>query len=303
MTTCTHRGIEYRRRNTQATLFHGLVSRQRRRAYGYSLARPLPYNAAMRPLRSLVCSLLCLSIAAPLAAEWKRIVQSGKGDSTDTSAAHSLAYFTQNPFLRDDAGSLCNADCTAEGKANSAVRYRANVDVRHIGIISGLPVLEVDYTFTNKNDDFTLRWISILVETGPQAYNEIYHLQADGGIALPIEQARIVHIPDGDLLIMSTSDGGNGGGCYEGIWSIAASGNTQIDFSPLLKAIAGHVPPNTTFILSCRAPYLDKQPIKFAVQKIDAECRVCDGVGEVTAHFRLDGNRLEATDVTYQPNP
>ncbi len=255
----------------------------------------------MRLLRSLACSLLCMSIAAPLAAEWKRTVQSGKGDSTDTPTAHPLAYFTQNPFLRDDASSLCT-DCTAEGKASSAPNYKANVDVRHIGIISGLPVLEVDYAFTNKNDDFTLRWISILVETAPRAYNEIYHLEADGGIALPIQLSRIVHVSGGDVLMISNSDGGNGGGCYEGYWRITASGNTPIDFSPLLKAISDQVPANTTFRVSCWALDLDKQLIKSGVQKADAECHACDWIGEVTAHFRLEGDRAEPIDVAFKPN-
>ncbi|HMH16367.1 MAG TPA: hypothetical protein VK578_24930 [Edaphobacter sp.] len=255
----------------------------------------------MRLLRSLTCSLLCLSIAAPLAAEWKRTVQSGKGESIDTSTAHSFDYFTQNPFLRDDGASLCTL-CTAEDKAGSALNHKANVDVRHIGIISGLPILEVDYAFTNKNDDFTLRWISILVETAPQAYNEIYHLQADGGIALPIEPSRIVHVPGGDILMINNSDGGNGGGCYEGYWRITASGNTQVDFSPLQKAITDHLPANTIFISSCWALHLDKQLIKSGVQKIDAKCHACDWMGEVTAHFHLEGNRAEATDVTFKPN-
>jgi hypothetical protein len=96
----------------------------------------------------------------------------------------------------------------------------------------------VDYAFTNKNEDVTLRWMSILAKTGPQAYNEIYLLQADGGIALPIKPARIVHVPGGDVLMINNSDGGNGGGCYEDYWRITASGNTQVDFSPLGKAIA-----------------------------------------------------------------
>jgi len=257
----------------------------------------------MRWLRSLAWSLLCLSIATPLAAEWQRIVQSGKGNSTDTSTAHPFSYFTQNPFLRDDGASLC-ADCTAEGKADSALHYRANVKVRHIGVINNLPIIEVDYAFTDKEDtSLIVRWISILVRTGPQAYNEIYHLQADGGIALPIEPSRIVHVSGGDVLMTNNSDGGNGGGCYEGYWRITASGNTPIDFSPLRKVIEAHIPPGTTYTPSCWALNLDNQLLKSGVQKTNAECHACDWVGEVTAHFRLEGARAEATDVAFKPEP
>ena len=241
----------------------------------------------MHLLRSLACTLLCLSIAAPLDAEWQRTVQSLEGNYKDTSAAHPLAYFTQNPSLRD----------------GSALSYRADVKVQHVGVINGLPVLEVNYTFTAKNDDSIVTWISILVETGPKAYNEIYHLQADVGIALPIEPARIVQVPGGDVLMINNSALGNGGGCYEGYWRVNASGNTQIDFSPLRKAVQAHLPADTTYTPSCGALDLDNQLLKSGVQKIKSECHACDWVGEITAHFRLEGDRAEATDVTFKPNP
>jgi hypothetical protein len=258
----------------------------------------------MHLLRSLACTLLCLSIAAPLDAEWQRTVQSLEGDYKDTSTAHPLAYFTQNPFLRDDTGSLCTGGCrTVEDKADSALSYRAKVKLQHVGVISGLPVLEVDYTFTAKNDDVIVTWISILVETGPKTYNEIYHLQADGGIALPIAPSRIVHVPGGDVLMINNSDGGNGGGCYEGYWRVTASGNTEIDFSPLRKAVQAHLPAGTTYTPSCGALDLDNQLLRSGVQKIKAECHACDWVGEITAHFRLEGNRAEPIDVAFKPNP
>jgi hypothetical protein len=257
----------------------------------------------MSLLRSLACTLLCLSIAAPLHAEWQRIVQ-GKDYSEDASAAHPLSYFTRNPFLRDDSSSLCTDCRTAEGKADSALSYKANVKVRQVGVISDLPVLEVDYAFTDRQDDsFTERWISILVRTGPQAYNEIYHLQVEGGIALPIKAARVVHVSGGDVLMIKNSDGGNGGGCYEGYWRVTASGNTQIDFSPLRKAVEAHLPADTTYTPSCGALDLDNQMLKSGVQRIKAECHACDWVGEITAHFRLEGDRAEATDVAFKPNP
>jgi hypothetical protein len=238
-------------------------------------------------LRSLACTFLCLSIAAPLHAEWQRTVQSLEGDYKDTSAAHPLAYFTQNSFLRDD----------------SALSYRTNVKVQHVGAISGLPVLEVDYTFTDKDDDSNVTAISVLVGTGPHAYNEIYHLQADVGIALPIKPARIVHVPGGDVPMINNSALGNGGGCYEGYWRVTASGNTQIDFSPLRKAVEARLPADTTYTPSCGALDLDNQMIKSGVQKIKAECHACDWVGEITAHFRLEGDRAEPIDVAFQPNP
>jgi len=226
----------------------------------------------------------------------------GKDNSHDISSAHPLAYFTRNPFLRDDSSSLCTDCRSAEGKANSASNYKANVKVRQVGVLSGLPVLEVDYAFTDRQDDsFIERWISILVETGPHAYNEIYHLQVEGGIALPIKPARIVQVPGGDILMINNSDGGNGGGCYEGYWRITGSGNTQIDFSPLRKAVEAHIPAGTTYTSSCLALDLDNHMLRSGVQKANPECHACDWVGEVTAHFRLEGDGAEATDVVYQP--
>lgn len=103
--------------------------------------------------------------------------------------------------------------------------------------------------------------------------------------------------------MINNFDGGNGGGCFEGYWRITALGNTPIDFSPLQNAVASHLPTGTTYASSCWALDLDNHVLKSGVQKVNAECRACDWVGEVTAHFRIEGGRAEATDVTYQPNP
>jgi hypothetical protein len=101
--------------------------------------------------------------------------------------------------------------------------------------------------------------------------------------------------------MFNNSDGGNGGGCYEGYWRITGSGNAQIDFSPLRKAVEAHLPTGTTYTASCWALDLDNHMLKSGVQKINPECHACDWVGEITAHFRLEGARAEATDVAFQP--
>jgi hypothetical protein len=246
---------------------------------------------------------MCLSIAAPLNGEWHRVVLAGTRNFDDIPAAHTLAYFTQHPFLRDDGNSLC-IDCgSAVGKASSMSRYKVNIKVRHIGTLSGLTIIEVDYTFTDNEDDAPVsHWISLLVRAAPETYREIYHLQADA-IALPLEPARIVHVNGGDVLMTNNSDGGNGGGCYEGYWSITSAGNTKIDFSPLHNAISEHIPGNATFTSSCWALHLDRSELTSWVQKRDAACHACGGLGEVTAHFKLNGTRAEATQILFRSDP
>lgn len=77
----------------------------------------------MRTIRTLMLALLSAGAALPALAQWQRMVFSGKGESTDIPVAHSLSYFTANPFLRDDGNDLCAA-CTPADKAASARRFK-----------------------------------------------------------------------------------------------------------------------------------------------------------------------------------
>jgi len=245
-------------------------------------------------------------LSSPSRGQWQRILYSGKGESRDTQSAHPLAYFTANPFLRDDGGDLYD-DCDNCGiskiKAGSAQSYTASTQERDVGTLSGFRIVEIVYQFIDhrKPELGKMRWKSILVQTGPNKYAEIYHLQAY--LRRPLTRAKLVHVGDETVLMTQDSDGGNGGGCWDAYWWFDLKGPHPVDFSPLIQEITKHVPPASTFWSTCWALHLEDQKVKSYVQKADARCRTCDLLGEVTAHFRLHGAIAEATDVNFAEAP
>jgi hypothetical protein len=125
--------------------------------------------------------LVAVALCIPATAQWSRVVFSGKGESEDTPARHSLSYFTANPSLRDDGEDLCG-DCTPKGRAKSALEYSIRPVVRPVGSLAGYRILDVLYSGGKRNDPshVEILWKSILVEVGPDRYKEIFHLQASG---------------------------------------------------------------------------------------------------------------------------
>jgi hypothetical protein len=145
-------------------------------------------------------------------------------------------------------------------------------------------------------------WKSILIQTGPDEYHEIFHLEAPENGAQPVPTA---FIRVGGQVLVSTkdSDGGNAGGCIEAYWLVDASGARELDFSALEPAMRARVPSNTVFSAACYALSLADQFVHAGVQRADAECHACGWIGFVNAHFRLEGARAIPTDVEYIPDP
>lgn len=262
----------------------------------------------MNPRRFVPLLLLVAASSAP--AQWHRLLLSGKGNSRSPAAAHPLSYFTHNPFLRDGGDSLCTDCRTPTGKAASATRFVARVTRRPIGRIHGIPVLQLDYSFaprgnqtiaqaSSQESPFSLTWVSILVRSSPGQYREVFQLQDPPASLKP---ARIVHLPGGgDILAFNNSDGGNGGGCFEGYWQVTPTGAPEIDFAPLTRAITARLPPRTRFTSSCWALDLDHARIHSAVQKADATCHACGYTGTVDATFRLEGHVARPVKIVYSP--
>ena len=258
----------------------------------------------MMRLRLFVLVSLVLLLPSPSPGQWQRILYSGKGGSRDTQSAHPLAYFTANPFLRDDGADFCDDCRTAKSKAESAKNYTPSTEIHDVGTLSGFRVVDILYQFVDhrRPELGKMGWKSILVQNGPDKYVEIYHLQASYTTAV-LSPAKLVHVDDALVLMTQDSDGGNGGGCWEGYWWFDAKGPHAVDFSPLVQEITKHVPPASIFWSTCWALHLEEQEVKSYVQKADAKCRTCDLLGEVTAHFRLHGAIAEATAVSFAEAP
>jgi hypothetical protein len=124
---------------------------------------------------SVALLLFATAIASPLWGQWQRVAYSGKGETKDTAIEHPLAYFTANPFLRDDGDHFC-VDCRSEkSKSASAERYSASVQSRNVGDLAGFKILELSYTFAERRPGglTDMHWKSILVQTRPDRFREI----------------------------------------------------------------------------------------------------------------------------------
>jgi hypothetical protein len=254
--------------------------------------------------RSFFCSLMLSVLFAPTAsAQWSRWVSSGKGGHIDDPPAHPLHYFTDNPYVLDDGGDLCG-DCSLAGRNLSALRYIVESDVRPVGALAGLNVVDVFYRIGRREDGkpASVDWKSILIQTGPDRYQEIFHYQKAENGAEPTP-SRVIHVGDQIVLSTKNSDGGNAGGCVEAYWLVDSSGARMIDFSALVAAIRARVPPATTFTTHCYALSLEDQSVHTGIQRADAECRICGYIGKADVHFRLDGARAIPTYVEYIPDP
>lgn len=264
--------------------------------------RPAYNQIPLAIIRALDLKWLMRNPPLPAPAQWQRIVFSGKGESTDVPAPHPLSYFTANPFLRDDGGDLCVV-CTLAGRAKAEQHYVITSEVKRLGSLAGFPVVQILYRVGPRGgaEPAEIRWKFLLVQTGKDLFREIYHLQAYY-VVPPLKPAEIVKVGDEQVLATDDTDGGNGGGCWDGYWWFDSSGPHQLDFSAVRAAITKHVPSGATFWTTCWALHLDDEEIKSSVQSGDARCRACDTLGEVTARFRLDGAVAVPVSVKYVAN-
>lgn len=235
--------------------------------------------------------LLVVWPAAPARGQWQRTVMSGKGEFVDHPGAHPLAYFMADPFLRDDGQDL----------AGSARDYTFATDVRPVGSLAGFKIVDVFYRITPRGQEpkVSINWKSILVEAQPGAYREIFHLQV---LQTEPTASRIVDAGNEAVLATMTSDGGNGGGCFEGYWWFDASGPHALDFSEVTRAIAEALPPGARFRTTCDELHLEREEVVTWAQRRDAECHACGGLGKVTARFRLNGAHAQPADIKYSPD-
>jgi hypothetical protein len=255
----------------------------------------------MRVLEPGFCALLLVVSALPANGQWVRVVFSGKGMNRDIPSPHPLTYFTANPFLRDDGNEFC-VSCTPERAAKAAENYSIRAEVRSVGVLSGFRLLDVLYYVSSRsspNDDM-VKWKSILVQIGPDRYREIFHLQAFY-TTVSISSSRIVQSGTERVLVSEDSDGGNGGGCWEGYWWFDESGPHALDFSIIEAAIHARVPNNSTFGMTCSYLDLNSGRIRSPVQDSQARCHACGYLGAVTASFNLEGPILKLININFTP--
>jgi hypothetical protein len=258
----------------------------------------------MNPRRAAASALLFFALTFPANGQGQRVVFTGKGETTNVPAPHSLSYWTGIILLRDDGTDLCVGCRTSDGRVLTLADYTAITKVSPLGNVSGYPIVQITAHITGDDDKLfsPSDWKILLVGVEHEEYREIYHLQMWGGSNPPLQSARIANMEAESVLATYDPDGGNGGGCADGYWRIDSLGAHALNFDAVYKAIAKKLRANATFARRCWAINLGHQQIKTWAQKVDAECHACGGLGQVIADFTLRGAQAEPTKVEFTPS-
>jgi len=256
---------------------------------------------------------LLLTIApALLSAQVQRMVSTAKGITLDTPVPHPLSWWTRDPLRLDASGDLMIGASATDGKIVTAEDYRVSQEVIALGTVAGLRIVQVVTTINPGTRIVSsgwagaaeppAQWKSLLVQDGTgDRYIEIYELQAEPGLFLPIKPAAIYGVGPDSILATYDPVSGNGGGCDDGYWWFDKAGVHAVDFSPLKQAIGRAIPPNSTYTSNCWALHPEKADLQSWVQKADAECHACGGLGTIYAHYKIERGAAIPVSVRFEP--
>ncbi len=227
---------------------------------------------------------------------WQRHIQSGKGDAFDTPEPHPLAYFTADPFLRDDGDQFCSV-CTPEGKATVHTEHTFTVETRHVGALHGFEIYDVYYRFDDHVGTSKIDWKSILVKVGPDQFREIYHLQPTDAIITP---SHVLNAVDEKILATHDVIPGTGNYYYEDYFWFSAAGPERIDIERITKEVQSILPDGLGVWKGGGLDMISGTYLSQVWKEGDANC--CPTGGTVILRFRLDGSHIFLLSKSYDPN-
>jgi len=225
---------------------------------------------------------------------WKRYVTTPKGDWFDTPTPHTLAHFTRYPALLDESGEFCYLCSTQKrlSMAMSAEEPRAEVHV--VGKIRGSTIYDVFYRFHSEG---VIDWKSVLVQTGPDHYREIYHDEPNEGT---VGRSSLLII--GDETVLGVSDNRYRMEGFEGYWCFGTAGPELLDFGPVWDAARKTIPPSHSIMQFPNAP-ADFPSLTISVPVwVPGGFPCCDFRGAVKVRFKMKQCRISVTDAEFQPH-
>jgi hypothetical protein len=260
----------------------------------------------------LLAVIFAQAVTMAAAQTLKRQLITEKGSDNDDLIPHPLSWWTENPLRLDSSGDLMLGYNAPDGQPLTAKDYSVDVQVIPVGTLAGHKILEVRTTFHPgprviasgwaPKDGSAPEWKDLLITSGPDGkYVDLYALHYDQSGLIRLQAPAIYGTGPGAILGTFDPDTGNGGGCFDGYWWVDASGPHAVDFSPLVHAVSRAIPANATYASHCRALHLDSMELKSWVQRSDAECHACGGLGQVFADFRIKKGVALPASVRFEP--
>jgi hypothetical protein len=262
----------------------------------------------MKAISSTIAVALLIGCTLNAQSHFQRTLVTGGGDSsTTTSQSHPLTWWTHNPLELDETG-----DLKIGPSALTAHDYRVLQTVTTLGTISGHKVLEILTTIHASPRVLTFggpsvdgppaRWKSLLVQTGPDRYQDIYALQDNWG-SYVAGTAGIYGTGSNAILGTNDPGSGNGGTCSDAYWWFDKSGPHPVDFTKLQEAISNAIPKGSTYLGGCANLHPKDSSLDSWVQAGDAKCHGCGGLGTVHAHYTIQNGVAIPGSVSFQPDP
>ncbi len=243
----------------------------------------------------------------------QRRIATEKTSTRDALVAHPLSWWTSDPLRLDTSGDLMLGFKAKDGQPLTAKDYILEQKITTVGMLAGHKILQVLTTihpgprviaagFAAHDDNNSGEWKDLLVSTGTSnTFVEIYALHFDVGGSIKPTTAEI--FGSGSSAVLGTNDPvtGNGGLCFDGYWWFDKKGPHEVDFSPLIAAVSHAIPPNATFTSNCWALHPKSLELSSWVQRRDAGCQACGGLGEVHATYRIEQGAAKPLSVTFEP--
>jgi hypothetical protein len=273
-----------------------------------------------------VALFLLASVSAP--AQWRRTVVYWTGEEgiraiSSESSPHPLQFYMTATTDRDPIDSLC-LQCEVE--PGETKRKLSDFDVRAsqslIGEASGRKIQQILLTF---NPGLAMKeaaraqaarqhpeqpppaepkwappvqWKSIVMESAPGEYRELYLLIDTGVWERPLSTARLLRVGGAQVLDNLDPTTFRAGGCGEGHWLVQADGAVPIDFSAVASAMQKRAPREAKPpAVECQAISMEKLEVTGWLQDKGATCNACGSFGTEVARFRLEGHRAVPVSV------
>jgi hypothetical protein len=237
----------------------------------------------------------------PSDASWQRYAYTAKGYYSDIAPAHFRSYFLVHPCLRGDPeGGLIK--CPAQKAPSEA--FNARTELLEVGKIGDFSVFDLNYYFADQDhprDAPGMR--SVLIQTGPDQFQEILAIEAFGEMPLGVGASAIFQAGSGQILRAITRESGYREPPFEIYFALFDEGAVQLDFDGLPYAAQSAIPDGKGKIWPLSAKF-DFPSLTWTVGvKGEGENVTCCQ-GSVTVAFRIERTEtVVPTGAKYEPQP
>lgn len=151
-------------------------------------------------------------------------------------------------------------------------------------------MLQIVYALKTDTDNRPY-WKSIIAETSPGVYREIFLLRNEGDFwKWPPASYGVTKAGDAQVLFTNDATTSRDMWCTGEFWVSQKSGPAVVDFSRVAAAMGKAAPAGSATIAPmCAAVSLEKLEARSEVRKKNPECSACGIDGSVIVKFKLDG--------------